>query len=45
MLEELIAQFKLREEQNAKLPPAASRRRIAMPEKTVHTPEGDFGKY
>ncbi|MDR0293911.1 MAG: chemotaxis protein, partial [Oscillospiraceae bacterium] len=55
MLEELIAQFKLKDSgqqkishpaQRATLPAAAGRRQIAMPEKAAYTADGDgFGKY
>jgi methyl-accepting chemotaxis protein len=48
MLEELIAQFKLKDDGSHKRIPAggaATRRQIAMPEKTSYNANGDFGKY
>ncbi len=47
MLEELIAQFKLRDAGNQRLSSGGGmKKQIAMPEKTAYSPEGgDFGKY
>ncbi len=47
MLEELIAQFKLRDESNKCLSPSGGTKiRIAMPEKNTSAPSGkDYGKY
>ncbi len=48
MLEELIAQFKLRDAGNARLSSGGyeTKRQITMPEKTAYAPSGgDFGKY
>ena len=47
MLEELIAQFKLRDYGNARLSSGGNgaKKQIAMPEKTAYAPNGDFGKY
>ncbi len=46
MLEELIAQFKLRDAGNARLSSGGgTKKQIAMPGKTAYAPNGDFGKY
>ena len=46
MLEDLVAQFKLKDGgMGRKLPPRAARKEIAMPEKTSPNGSGDFGKY
>jgi methyl-accepting chemotaxis protein len=44
MLEELIAQFKLKDSGSGRLSTPA-RKQIAMPEKVSYTSDGDFGKY
>ncbi len=46
VLEELIAQFKLRDDGNTRLPSGnGMKNQIAMPGKSVYSDNGDFGKY